>query len=109
MTPPLDESRYNGLVAAAFNQLLGRLDAIDPDLLEADSTGDMVTLTAANGEKCVVNTQRAVRQIWVAGAGQGIHFSYDAAAALWKDDKGKGLELFAFLADVVRGMSGVAL
>jgi CyaY protein len=102
----MDESRYNQLVAGIFKRLLAAADALDPDILEADSTGDMVTLTARSREKCIVNTQRAVRQIWVAGKSQGIHFSYDEASGTWKDDKGRGLELFSFVADVVRDLTG---
>ncbi|MDY7230468.1 iron donor protein CyaY [Hyalangium rubrum] len=105
----MDEARYNQLVAAVFKRLLAAADAIDPDVLEADSTGDMLTLTAPSREKCIVNTQRAVRQIWVAGKSQGIHFSYDEATGTWKDDKGRGLELFSFVADVVRDISGAEL
>ncbi|MCP3140444.1 iron donor protein CyaY [Pyxidicoccus xibeiensis] len=103
----MDEARYNQLASAAFKRILAAADAIDPDLLEAESTGDMVTLTARSREKCIVNTQRAVRQIWVAGRGQGIHFTYDLATSAWKDDKGRGLELLAFVADVVHDISGV--
>ncbi len=105
----MDEATYNQLVAAAFKRIVAAADALDPDVLEAESTGDMVTLTAASREKCIVNTQRAVRQIWVAGRGQGIHFSYDSASGRWKDDKGKGLELLGFVADVVRQMTGEEL
>jgi CyaY protein len=105
----MDEARYNQLVAAVFKRVLAAADALDPDLLEAESTGDMLTLTARSREKCVVNTQRAVRQIWVAGKGQGIHFSYDATTGSWRDDKGRGLELFSFVADVVREISGAEL
>ncbi len=103
----MDESRYNQLVAGIFKRILAAADAIDPDVLEADSTGDMVTLTARSREKCIVNTQRAVRQLWVAGKSQGIHFTYDEATGTWKDDKGRGLELFSFIADVVHDISGV--
>lgn len=102
----MDEARYNQLVAAVFKRMLAAADALDPDVLEAESTGDMLTLTTPSREKCIVNTQRAVRQIWVAGKGQGIHFSYDDATGAWRDDKGKGLELFSFVADVVRALSG---
>ncbi|HYI02233.1 iron donor protein CyaY [Hyalangium sp.] len=102
----MDEGLYNQRVAAVFKRMLAAADALDPDVLEAESTGDMLTLTARSREKCIVNTQRAVRQIWVAGKGQGIHFSYDEASGTWKDDKGKGLELFSFVADVVRELSG---
>jgi CyaY protein len=102
----MDEARYNQLVAGVFKRVLAAADALDPDVLEAESTGDMVTLTTPSREKCVINTQRAVRQIWVAGKGQGIHFSYDEASGTWRDDKGKGLELFAFISDVVRELTG---
>jgi CyaY protein len=105
----MDEARYNQLAASAFRRILAAADAIDPDILEAESTGDMVTLTARSREKCIVNTQRAVRQLWVAGRGQGIHFDYDAATSTWRDDKGRGLELFSFVADVVHDISGVDL
>lgn len=105
----MDESRFNALVSPLFKRILAAADAVDPDLLEADSTGEMVTLTSASGEKCIVNTQRATRQIWVAGKSQGIHFDYDEARSAWMDDKGKGLELFAFIADVVKTISGVEL
>jgi len=105
----MDESVYNQRVAAAFKRIMTAADAVDPDTLEADSTGDMVTLTAASREKCIINTQRAVRQIWVAGQGEGIHFSHDEARALWVDDKGRGIELFAFVAHVVKSLCGAQL
>jgi CyaY protein len=68
----------------------------------------MVTVTSAAGQKVVVNTQRATRQIWVAGKGLGLHFSFEADGR-WMDDKGKGVELFAFVADAVEAVSGVRL
>lgn len=106
----LDEGRYNQLVSVAFKKILKAADQIDPDNLEADSTGDMITLTGGkSGAKVVVNTQRAVHQIWVAGKSQGIHFSWDEASGAWRDDKGKGLELFAFVAECVEDASGEAL
>lgn len=105
----MDESTYNQLVSKAFKRLLTTLDAVDPDLLDTDSTGDMITITAARGEKCIINTQRAVHQLWVAGKGQGIHFSYDAGKGQWLDDRGRGLELFTFVADVVKDISGAQL
>lgn len=106
----LDETRYGQLVAETFKRLLQAADAADPDALEADSTGDMITFTGVRtGQKCVVNTQRAVRQLWVAGKSQGIHFDWDEGTRLWKDDKGKGLELFAFVTEAVEDASGERL
>jgi len=103
----MDEARYNQLVAVVFKRMIAAADAIDPDILEAESTGDMLTLTSRSREKCIVNTQRAVKQVWVAGRGQGIHFNYDEASGTWRDDKGRGLELFRFVADVVHDISDV--
>lgn len=105
----LDEAVYSQLATASFRRILDAVDRADPDKLDAESTGDMVTITSSAGDKCVVNTQRAVHQIWVAGKGQGIHFSYDEASGQWRDDKGKGYELFSFVADVVREISGEEL
>jgi CyaY protein len=105
----MDEPLYNQRIAAAFKRIVAAADALDPDVLEAESTGDMVTLTTASREKCIINTQRAVRQVWVAGRGQGIHFSYDEASGTWRDDKGQGLELFRFVSDVVRDLCGEPL
>ena len=102
----LDEATYNQLVAGAFKRMLKALDAVDPDALDADSTGDMLTITGnKSGQKVVVNTQRAVNQVWVAGNGSGIHFSWDGAR--WMDDKGKGIELLAWVAGCVEAAAGV--
>ncbi|MDQ3265770.1 MAG: iron donor protein CyaY [Myxococcota bacterium] len=105
----LEEARYNQLTSALFKRILAAADQLDPDTLEADSTGDMVTLTASSGEKCVVNTQRAVRQIWVAGKSQGLHFDYHPDSGGWLDDKGKGVELLAWVSEVVQEISGTSL
>ncbi len=106
----LDDSAYNSLVADVFKRLLKGLDTVDPDALDADSTGDMVTVTGnKSGQKVVVNTQRAVCQLWVAGNGSGIHFDFDAPTGKWLDDKGKGLELYAWISACVEAASGAAV
>lgn len=101
----LDEATYDGLVAGVFKRFLKALDAADPDALDADSTGEMVTITGnKSGLKVVINTQRAVHQLWVAGKSSGLHFSWDGAR--WMDDKGKGIELVAWIAECVEAATG---
>jgi|CXWL01.1.fsa_nt_gi CyaY protein len=105
----LDEATYNVTAASVLKRLLKGLDLADPDLVDVESTGDMVTVTQlATNEKVVINTQRAARQIWVAGKGAGIHFSCDAQQR-WLDDKGKGLELFDWVASCVETLTGQRL
>ena len=105
----IDESQYNQQIADVFKKLMKASDDLDPDILESSTSGDMVALTAASGQKCIVSTQRAVRQIWVAGKGLGIHFSFDEASQTWQDDKSHGLELYQFIQDVVKTISGTSL
>lgn len=105
----MDSATYSSAVAGFFKRLVAAADAVDPDLLECDATGEMVTLTAPRtGARVIVNTQRAVWQIWVAGKGEGVHFSRGDDGR-WLDDKGKGLELGAWVAECVRDASGVTL
>ncbi len=105
----MDEAAYTVAVGQLFKALVKAADAADPDVLECDATQDMVTLTATrSGEKVVVNTQRAVRQIWVAGKGEGVHFSRGPDGR-WLDDKGKGLELVGWVVACVEAASGVRL
>lgn len=105
----MDAAGYAASISSFFKRLVAAVDAADPDLVECDATGDMVTITAPkSGAKVIVNTQRAVSQIWVAGKGAGVHFSH-AADGRWLDDKGKGLELGAWVAECVREASGVTI
>lgn len=103
------DAAYSAAVSSFFRRLVAAVDAVDPDLLECEATGDMVTITAPkSGEKVIVNTQQAVEQIWVAGKGLGLHFSA-AADGRWLDDKGRGLELGAWVSECVREAAGVDL
>lgn len=103
------DATYSAAVSAFFKKLIAAVDAADPDLVECDSTGDMITITAPkSGAKVIVNTQRAVSQIWVAGKGVGVHFSREADGR-WMDDKAKGLELAAWVSECVKDASGVQL
>jgi CyaY protein len=103
----VNETQYTVQASHVLKRILKACDAIDPDILEADGNNDMVTLVAKSGEKVIVNTQRAVQQIWVAGGGQGVHFSHGDTG--WFDDKNKGLELFAWIATCVAHMADVKL
>ena len=105
----MDESAYNALIATAFKRIVKGLDDTDPDVLDVVATGDKIDVThQPSGEKVVVNTQRALWQIWVAGNGQGIHFSHQTDGR-WLDDKGKGLELFAWVSACVNALGGVTV
>ena len=63
--------------------------------------------TMKDGVKCIVNTQRPTRQIWLAARARAWHFAYDEQRQQWLDDKGTGAELFSTVAHVLKEGSNV--
>ena len=106
----LDEPTYLRLADEAFARIETGFEDVDPDVVDCERAGDVLTLTFANGKRCVVNTQRPVRQMWLAANARAWHFGWDEGSRRWLDDKGTGDELFAVLARVVRDQApGVTL
>jgi CyaY protein len=112
----MDESRYQKLADSALGTIERMLEDVDAEVVDVERAGDVVTLTFANGKKCVINTQRPTRQIWLAANARAWHFSFDEASAKWLDDKGrtrasdgKPVELFAHVASIVKEQAGVDL
>ncbi len=102
----MDEPTYQKLADEAFRAIGNAFEDFDSDVVDCDSAGDVVTLTMRGGAKCVVNTQRPTRQIWLAANARGWHFSWDEGSRRWIDDKGRGEELYATIARVVKQATG---
>ena len=105
----MDNSRYQVLVDVAFRKVVDLFDAIDTDFADCEAAGDVITITFAGQKRCVVNTQRPTRQIWLAANARAWHFSYDEALQAWVDDKGHGDEMFRTLTTIAREWGGVQL
>ena len=92
----MDESSYERLAAETFKQVLDLFEDVDTDDADVESAGDVIRVELRGGGRIVLNTQRPVRQIWLAGGQSAWHFSYDSQRERWLDDKGRG-ELFEVL------------
>ena len=103
----MDEPRYQRLADVALAELETMLEDVDADDVDVERAGDVLTLTFKGGKKCVVNTQRPTRQIWLAANARAWHFSFDEGTSRWLDDKGQGVELFARVAAIVKENAGV--
>jgi CyaY protein len=103
----MDERAYQHLADETFKKLEDALKDVDPDDVDVERAGDVLTLTFKSGARCVVNTQRPTRQVWLAANARAWHFSYDDAKKSWLDDKGQGLELFATVRGIVKTSSGI--
>jgi CyaY protein len=103
----MDESTYQKLADEAFHAIDEAFEDVDTDLVDCEIAGDVVTLTLQGGKRCVVNTQRPTRQIWLAANAHAWHFSWDEAVRRWMDDKGRGEDLFGALTRIVKEGAGV--
>ncbi|MDQ3031883.1 MAG: iron donor protein CyaY [Myxococcota bacterium] len=98
----MDESRYLDLAHGAFRRIVDAFDDVDIDQADVESAGDVVTISWSDGSRCVVNTQRPVRQVWLAGGDRAWHFGWDEGSGSWRDDKGSGDELEGAIESIAR-------
>ncbi len=91
---------YDELTRTAFRTIEDAFEDIDADDADVYCAGNTLTIAFADGQKCIVNTQRAVEQIWLAGDRRAWHFSFDTERACWMDDQGGGVELLAQVAEL---------
>ena len=94
-----DESHFRETLKRTLDRVENAFDSIDPDVAECTNQFGALAITFADGQKCILSAQPSVQQLWMAVASRGIafHFDYDSAGARWVDDKGKGIELYAYL------------
>jgi CyaY protein len=104
----MDEQRFRLLADETFKRIVDGFDAIDADDADVETAGNTIHITFRTGARCVLNTQSAVSQIWLAGAQSGWHFSYDEATQRWLHDKGSGDELLATLTRLTHEAVGLA-
>jgi CyaY protein len=102
----MNDSHYQALVDGVYRRLTDAFEPVDPDVADCEVAGDVVTITFTGGKRCIINTQRPTHQIWLAASARAWHFSYDDATKAWMDDKGRGDELFATVARIVKETSG---
>ena len=67
----MDEPHYLQLADQAFRAIERAFEEVDPDVAEAYLAGDVLTITYRDGSKCIVNTQRPTKQIWLAARSRG--------------------------------------
>jgi CyaY protein len=103
----MDEHQYTNLVEAAFRRIVSALDRMDPDDVEVDQGGGYLTLSFVGGVRCVVSTQRPIREIWMAAEATAWHFAYSESDE-WVAKK-TGEELFATVARLVAQKTGEAI
>lgn len=95
----LSEPEYRELIQRTLNRIEAAFESVDPDVAECEQSHGAMTITFSDGSRCILSAQPSVRQLWLALAARGTayHFNYDEAAGVWRDDKGRDVELISFL------------
>ena len=101
----LSEEEYDSLAFPELSALIGALDAIEHEGVEAELASDILTIEFADGTRYVVNSHRAARQIWMAAERNAWHFDWNAATRRWIAEK-SGDELWSTVARVMEKRLG---
>jgi CyaY protein len=104
----VDDRSYERLASETFKRVLDLFQDVDPEDADVEPSGDVIRIDLRGGGRIVLNTQRPVHQLWLAGGQSAWHFSYDAERGCWLDDKGRG-ELFAILRTLTKNAIGLDL
>ena len=105
----MTEQQYLRIANDTFRALLDLFDEVDVDDAEVEEKGDVIHIRFRDGDRAVINTQRPVQQIWMAGGGSAWHFSYQANTQKWMCDRQSGEELFATLARLAKAHANIEI
>ncbi len=97
----MTEKEYRLKISETFDRIEKAFAEVDPDVVECEQSQGAMTLTLADGSRCILSAQPSVLQLWLALASRGVAFHFNCEQGgwsyVWKDDKGKGIELFSYL------------
>lgn len=98
----MTDSDYLSRAEAVLAAIERALDYIDADI-EAERSGNVLTLEFANRSKIIVNLQPPMEEIWIAAKSGGFHFRF--VDGQWQDTR-NGTEFFAALSDYASQQAG---
>jgi CyaY protein len=103
----MTETEFVALVEQVLDSIESQVDdwvaAHDADI-EANRSGNVLTIVFEDGTQVVVNSQAAMQELWVAARTGGFHYRYDGHK--WNDTRG-GPDLADALAQICSDAAGV--
>ena len=105
------EAAYRKRIQQTYDVIEKAFENADPDVVECEQSLGSMTITFADGTRCILSAQPSVRQLWVALASQGTahHFNFDEASREWRDDKGKGIEVVSLIQKIISDKTRLAI
>ncbi|MGB8295204.1 MAG: iron donor protein CyaY [Polyangia bacterium] len=105
----MEEKQYRQLVDDAFRRIDAAFEKVDPDLAESTFSQGTLTIVFRETQQLILSPQTPTRQIWVAFRDRAWHFGLRPEGDGWVDDRGKGIDLYALIADLTRTAAGVTV
>jgi CyaY protein len=102
---PISEQDYEARALPELRALVEALDELDLPGVECELSSDILTIELSNGDRYVVNSHRAARQIWMAADRSAWHFDWDTEHLAWIAKK-TGDELWGTLGRVLSDKLG---
>lgn len=103
----MTETEFLALIDQVLDSIESQSDdwaaSLDLDI-EASRNGNVLNLVFEGGTHVVVNSQAAVKELWVAARSGGFHYRYDGQS--WRDTRG-GPDLPDALSQICSAAAGV--
>ena len=79
----MENKEYIARVSESFERVEEKLDEFE-DEIDYDPTPDkLMVIFEKRGKKFVINTQRSIKEIWLAGNSRGWHFQFQQEKEIW--------------------------
>ena len=101
----ISEQDYEARALPELRALVDALDGLELSGIECELSSDILTIELSGGDRYVVNSHRAARQIWMAADRSAWHFDWDSERSAWIAKK-TGDELWSTLSRVLSSKLG---
>lgn len=100
-----EDQQFDARAEAELRRVEDALSGYDPDEVDLDLSGDILTVTVQGQHAIVINRHRAARQIWMSAHRQAWHFNENLQTGRWHADK-TGEELTSVLKTILSKQLG---
>lgn len=79
----MENKEYFARVSELFERVEEKLDEFEDDIDYDPSPDKLMVNFEKSGKKIVINTQHAIKEIWLAGNSRGWHFKFQQEKEIW--------------------------
>ena len=79
----MENKEYFARVSELFERVEEKLDEFEDDIDYDPSPDKLMVNFEKSGKKIVINTQHAIKEIWLAGNSRGWHFQFQQEKEIW--------------------------